>query len=212
MRSLPTLALTAALGLAGLGLASAASAAPAEDGACSDTQGVTVVVQSGSTPKVGCAPGDPKTSGAALKDAGFSVKQVQGQDGVICQIDEAPTTSCAKMPGAKKYWAFHLAEPDGKWEFATKGAYQQDPKPGTVIGFRLGDGNAPGLAPSDATQKAAAQAAETSDSAAKDSGDRSDKNDDAESGSNALVPTAIGGGLLIVLGGGAYALARKRRN
>ena len=211
MRSVPTLALTATLGMVGLGLAPAASAAPAEDGACSDTQGVTVVVQSGSTPKVGCAPGDPKNSGAALEDAGFSVKQVQGQDGMICQIDKAPETSCAKMPGAKKYWAFHLAEPDGKWEFATKGVYQHDPKPGTVVGFRLGDGAAPGVTPSEAATTAAKESA-TSDSAAPEREDRSDENDDADPARDALVPTAIGGGLLIVLGGGAYALARKRRN
>lgn len=207
MRSVPTLALTATLGMVGLGLAPAASAAPTEDGACSGTQGVTVVVQSGSTPKVGCAPGDPKTSGAALEDAGFSVEQVQGQDGMICRIDEAPKTSCAKMPSAKKYWGFHTAQPDAKWEFATKGVYQHDPKPGTVIGFRLGDGDAPSVTPADASTKAAAQASEKADSDAAESGDTSD-----DSGSSALVPTAIGGGLLIVLGGGAWALARKRRN
>lgn len=316
-RLLASLGATALLTGAGLALSP-----PAQAAACAGTSGVTVVVQSGSSADVRCVPGDPSSAGAALQSAGFSVTQVQTQPGAICTINGAPSVSCVRMPPTSQYWSVHHAPAGGSWTYSSKGAFAYDPAPGTVVGFRLGSGQAPSIAPpkvaapapkptaqatprptsdpaprptsaprpsasaastgrpgtstqpsagagasstpggtapdgSPATSSSAAQPrgsaskSASSTSAAQDTAkdatarkkeqDTKDTKDtksaeptssttstpttagsddttasatgaESDSGSGALVPTAIGGGLLVVLGGGALVMARRREN
>lgn len=141
-RLLASLGATALLTGAGLALS-----APAQAAACAGTSGVTVVVQSGSSADVRCVPGDPASAGAALQSAGFSVTQVQTQPGAICTINGAPSVSCVRMPPTSQYWSVHHAPAGGSWTYSSKGAFAYDPAPGTVVGFRLGSGQAPSIAP-----------------------------------------------------------------
>ena len=141
-RLLARLGVAALLAGGGLAVSSPAQAAP-----CTGSSGVTVVVQSGGSADVRCASGDPGSAGAALQSAGFSVQQVQTQPGAICTIGGVPDTSCVRMPPTSRYWAFHTAPAGGSWSYSSQGAYAYDPKPGTVVGFRLGSGAAPSVAP-----------------------------------------------------------------
>lgn len=151
-RLLARLGLAALLAGGGLAVAS-----PAQAAACTGSSGVTVVVQSGGSADVRCASGDPGSAGAALQSAGFSVAQVQTQPGAICTIGGVPSTSCVRMPPKDQYWAFHHASAGGSWSYASRGAFAYDPKPGTVVGFRLGSGAAPGITPPKVSQPSPTQ-------------------------------------------------------
>lgn len=141
-RLLAGLGATALLTGGGLALST-----PAQAAGCSGTSGVTVVVQSASSTDVRCAPGDPSTAGAALTAAGFSVERVQTQPGAVCTINGLPAISCARMPPADNYWAFHHAAAGGAWQYSSSGIYLYDPAPGSAVGFRLGTNASPTVAP-----------------------------------------------------------------
>lgn len=141
--------LLAALLLGGSAVPAAlALAGPAEAAACSGTSGVTVVVQfpDGHT-ETGCAPGDPSSGSQALQSAGFSVAYVSGS-GFVCRIDGAPASDpCDRTPPKSAYWAYFHAQPGGSWSYSSSGAGGYNPKPGSVEGWRFGDGDAPSTAP-----------------------------------------------------------------
>ncbi|WP_114202891.1 hypothetical protein [Janibacter anophelis] len=143
MRRLLSTLGTAAL-LAGAGLV---GAAPAHAAGCTGSSGVTVVVDYGGSTDVRCASGNPGTAGAALTSAGFSVDQVQRQPGAICRINSAPDVACVNMPPTSQYWAVFHASPGGSWTYASKGAWSLAAAPGSVVGFRLGSGQSPSIAP-----------------------------------------------------------------
>ncbi len=197
------LGLTALVATGGLAVAS-----PAQAAGCSETDGVTVVVQQGSSTKTECAEGDPEDAGEALESAGFEVEKVQSDAKMLCTIDGAPETSCASPPEAETFWGFFTASDDGAWEFADKGVFDFDPEPGTTIGFRFGDGSEPTLS----AEEAAAEA-EESTSGSGDSDEAAASSDDGDDGgSTALVASAVGVGLLAVLVGGGFLVARRRRH
>lgn len=143
MRRLLSTLGTAAL-LAGAGLV---GATPAHAAGCTGSSGVTVVVDDGGSTDVRCASGNPGTAGAALTSAGFSVDQVQRQPGAICRINSAPDVACVNMPPTSQYWAVFHASPGGSWTYASKGAWSLAAAPGSVVGFRLGSGQSPSIAP-----------------------------------------------------------------
>ncbi len=124
-------------------------AAPAEAAACSDSSGVTVVVQFPDRTEIGCAPGDPSTGYAALKAAGFTITYAQGNGaGALCKINGAPSDAvCGSMPPANAYWAYFHAQRGGAWSYSSTGGGSYNPKPGTVEGWRFGSGAAPSTPP-----------------------------------------------------------------
>lgn len=128
-----------------------ALAAPAGAAACSGTSGVTVVVQfPDGDIVVRCAPGDPSSGFDALARAGFDFTRVEKFPGALCRIDGVPDASidpCQNMPPANAFWKYSYAEPGGTWIASNQGAGSRNPKPGTVEGWRYGDGAAPGIAP-----------------------------------------------------------------
>ena len=89
--------------------------------------------------QVGCAPGDPASGREALQSAGFAA--VDGFPGLICAINSAPDPCPAEFTGS--YWSYWTAEPGGDWVAHQVGADTADPVPGSVEGWRYGDGTMP---------------------------------------------------------------------
>jgi len=142
----------AASGLAMAGLVAAAW--PASAAACSGSTGVTVVVDTGGSISTKCASGDPSSALSALKAAGFSVTYPQQYPGsVVCRVNGYPSSDpCVRMPAADAYWAFFHAKRGGSWVYSSSGVASYDPAPGSVVGFRFGSGQQPGIAPPAATR------------------------------------------------------------
>jgi len=142
----------AACGLALAGLVVVAS--PASAAACSGSSGVTVVVDRGGSISTRCAYGDPSSAVGALQAAGFSVDYPQQFPGsVVCRINGYPSSDpCMRMPSAKAYWAFFHAKRGSSWVYSSSGVASYDPAPGSVVGFRFGSGQQPGIAPPAATK------------------------------------------------------------
>lgn len=204
------LGLTALIATGGLAVAS-----PAQAAGCSESEGVTVVVQQGDSTTTKCAEGDPEDAGEALESAGFEVEKVQSDAKMLCTIDGAPKTSCASPPDAETFWGFFTASDDGAWEFADKGVFDLDPEPGSTIGFRFGDGSEPTTSPEEAASEVAKgdSESETSGSESSDSDTAASSSDDGDdSGFTTLVASAVGVGLLAVLVGGGVLVARRRRH
>ncbi len=145
----------AASGLAIAGLV--VVAAPASAAACSGTTGVTVVVDTGSSISTKCASGDPSSALKALTSAGFSVAYPQQYPGsVVCRINGYPASDpCVRMPPAGAYWALFHAKRGGSWAYSSSGVGSYNPAPGSVVGFRFGSGQQPGIAPPAATKTSA---------------------------------------------------------
>jgi len=114
----------------------------AQAAACSGTSGVTVVVQFPDWTEIGCAAGNPSSGFAALTSAGFSLTYAQGNGaGALCRIDGVPGSNpCTSMPPANAYWSYWHAKPGGSWGYASTGGGAYDPAPGSVEGWRFGDG------------------------------------------------------------------------
>jgi hypothetical protein len=119
---------------------------PASADSC---DGVWVVVDArdaGGTITTRCAPGDPSTGLDALALAGHQVTDVPRIRGMVCTIDARPDP-CNGAP-ADAYWSYWYTEAGGSWIYATAGAGTRDPAPGSVEGWRFGDGTAPpGITP-----------------------------------------------------------------
>lgn len=196
------LGLTALVATGGLAVAS-----PAQAAGCSEGDGVTVVVQQGSSTTTECAEGDPKDAGEALESAGFEVEKVQSDPKLLCTIDGAPKTSCAEPPEAETFWGFFTAEDGGAWEFADKGVFDYDPEPGTTIGFRFGDGSEPTLSAKEAASEAEQSTSESGDDAA------SSSSEDEEGGNlTAILASVVGLSLVALVVGGGFLIVRRRRH
>jgi hypothetical protein len=129
-------------------------AAPAA--ACTDTDGVTVIVDFthfGRDIERGCAPGHPATALAAMHAAGFATSGTANYgDAFLCRIDGLPSKkseSCANTPPAKSSWSFYDAHPtDSAWTYGTIGVVSFQPSPGTILAFAFGNLATPGVQPS----------------------------------------------------------------
>ncbi|HET7820941.1 MAG TPA: hypothetical protein VFL10_05395 [Ornithinibacter sp.] len=150
LRRLAGAAAASGLALAGL----VAAAWPASAAACSGSTGVTVVVDTGGSTSTKCASGDPSSALKALTAAGFSVTYPQQYPGsVVCRINGYPSSDpCVRMPPGDAYWAFFHAKRGGSWVYSSSGVASYDPAPGSVVGFRFGSGQQPGIAPPAATK------------------------------------------------------------
>lgn len=145
MRRTPLVALGL---LAGLVAPFGLLAGPAEAAACSGSSGVTVVVQFPDRTEIRCAEGDPSSGFDALVRAGFAVTRVTKFPGAVCRIDGVPASDpCVNMPPANAYWTYFHAQPGGEWNSSSVGADGYNPKPGSVEGWRFGDGDEPSTSP-----------------------------------------------------------------
>lgn len=145
-RTLLTLALTAAAVAAAVVAAVVAPAVAASDGSqVDDCDGVLVVVDGRALDgdrTVRCAPGEPDTGLAALTGAGHTYAFVPSIPGLICTIDGRPDPCTSLTEDA--YWGYwHAPGPDGPWTYSVHGAGFRTPPPGSVEGWRFGDGSEP---------------------------------------------------------------------
>ena len=130
--------------------ATPAAAVPAA-GACTDSTGITVVVDFTAFDRgvqVRCAP-QPVASGFdALKRAGFTYQGTVRFPGLLCRIDGAPSSDpCQGAPPPDAYWAYWHAPRGGSWTYSTSGAGTRKPPPGSVEGWAFGDDAQPGIDP-----------------------------------------------------------------
>ena len=144
--------------------------APASAAGC---DGVWVVVDArglGGSITTRCAPGTPGSGLAALEGAGHAYSFVPRNPGMVCTIDARPEP-CNGAP-ADAYWSYWHAEAGGSWTYATRGAGNRTPPPGSVEGWRFGDGSAPpGSAPPAAAPAPPADAAAGEDGGSASDGD-----------------------------------------
>lgn len=200
----------------------AAATGSALEGACTDSDGVTVVVDStalGGGIEAGCAPEGGVTGTEALLAAGFT--EARDPSGFICAVDGLPDPCPTEFTG--EYWSYWFAEPGGDtWESYQEGSDTAVTAPGAVEGWRYGDGSAgpevalPVVAGS---QEPSAEEATTQDgSASQDGGQDAGTEDDgvdaaptpAEDPAGPAVPLLAGLGLLAALVVAALVVARRR--
>jgi len=111
-------------------------------GACTDSTGVTVVVDFqphlGGAIRVGCAEQPVSTGLEALTKAGFKATQASQTSGVfICRIDQEPTDDpCLGAAPVSAYWSYwYSTGGDGGWTYSSFGAGARTPPPGSVEGW-----------------------------------------------------------------------------
>jgi hypothetical protein len=201
-------------------VAAAAAVAPDLSGACTDPDGVTVVVdltELGGGVEVGCAP-TAATGAEALVAAGFT--DTRDAAGLVCAIEAAPEPCPAEFTGT--YWSYWSALPDGDWTMYMEGPDTAVPAPGSLEGWRYGDGSAgPTVAVADVVAAAGEPAEPTADPAQEVTAD-----DEADPADSELAATQSEEGdgppawLVVVVGLGALGagaavlvgLARRRRD
>ena len=144
-------------GLAALGsviVPSVASPAPAPAvlaGACTDTTGITVVVDLsafGDGVVVRCAPQPVRLGFDALTRAGFTFAGTTQFPGLLCRINGEPASDpCHGAPPPDAYWGYWHAPRGGSWTYSSSGAGSRVPPAGSVEGWSFGDRDEPGMAP-----------------------------------------------------------------
>lgn len=148
--------------------AAAAQAAPS-GGACTDPDAVTVVVDStelGGEVTVGCAT-DPASGTEALTQAGFA--ESRDPSGYICAVGGLPDPCPTEFTGS--YWSYWSAGPDGEWTSYMEGSDTAVPEPGSVEGWRYGDGTQPPAVDAAAVLPGAAESDSATDADGADSAD-----------------------------------------
>lgn len=201
---LPALVLALAATSAGpIALAPTAHAAQ-----CAQTNGVTVVVDSGRAGGIsmGCAAGDPATGLDALKRSGHTYTFLPRQPGFVCTIDAKPDP-CNDAP-ASAYWSYWHAQPGGSWSYSTTGAGSFNPKPGGVDGWSLGSGEPPSSRPPAATTSASASPGTATALGGQTSAATGNLTPDG--GGGGVGGLALGVALVVLLGGIAGHLSRRR--
>lgn len=179
-----------------------ATAAEVTGQACTDDDGVTVVVDLsdlGGDLRVGCATGDPASGREALETAGFTT--TDSVPGMICAIDNLPDPCPEEFDG--RYWAYFSAEADGTWTARTEGADTADPAPGTFEGWRYNDGSAgPGVEPAELVATGTAEVVMRDDAPAAE--------DQAAQESGPSTGTVVALGAAVVAVAAAVVLLRRR--
>ena len=211
-RLLALVATIAATSVSALSLASNAEAAP-----CGTRAGVTVVVEYGDPlgTSVGCATGGPATGLEALKSVGHRLTFVPRQPGFVCTIDARPDP-CNNGP-ANAYWSYWHAQPGGSWSYGSIGAGSYAPPSGSAEGWAFGSGKPPRSRPpvlgtsGNATSGSAESAIGATPSATADARtSASAPRNLSPEGSGGLGGLVGGVGLIVLLGGLAAYLARRR--
>jgi len=144
-------------GLAALGsvlVPSVASPSPAPAalaGACTDTTGITVIVDFsafGEGIEVRCAPQPVRSGFDALTRAGFTFAGTTQFPGLLCRINGEPASDpCHGAPPPDAYWGYWHAPRGGSWTYSSSGAGSRVPPAGSVEGWSFGDRDEPGIAP-----------------------------------------------------------------
>ena len=156
-RWVPRVGFALAGALLALGPSSAAvQAAPSHSptavgGACTDSTGITVVVdftRFGGRVEVRCAAQPVRSAFEALTRAGFAYQGTVRFPGLLCRIDGEPATDpCQGAPPPNAYWAYWHAPRGGDWTYSTSGGGSRVPPPGSVEGWAFGDQVEPGIDP-----------------------------------------------------------------
>jgi len=132
-------------------VASPAPAPAAVAGACTDTTGITVVVDFsafGEGVVVRCAPQPVRSGFDALTRAGFAFAGTTQFPGLLCRIDGEPASDpCHGAPPPDAYWGYWHAPRAGSWTYSSSGAGSRVPSAGSVEGWSFGDRDEPGMAP-----------------------------------------------------------------
>ena len=206
--------------IAATGAGEIALAPTSEAAACGETKGVTVVVEGVGGTSIGCAAGDPTTGLDALKKSGHGFTFVPQQPGFVCTIDAEPDP-CNNAP-TNAYWSYWHAQPGGSWSYGSTGAGSHNPEPGSIDGWSFGSGKPPSSRPPAATTTGTATAANTATAAsaatagttaALDAQARASATSDLPpDGRGGLGGLAVGVVLVLLLGGMAGLLARRRRH
>jgi hypothetical protein len=126
--------------------------------ACSDTAGVTVIVDFthfGGAIERGCDPGEAANALDAVRTAGFTTAgTARYGDAFVCRIDSRPppkSEACTDTPPAKSSWSFYYARSTDKaWTYSTVGVLSYHPASGTLLAFAFGNFAKPGVLPSGA--------------------------------------------------------------
>ena len=147
------LALLGAVVMVGTSLVPTIASADDPAFTCTDAGGVWVVVT-----EVGqnCAWNNPATGLEALSQAGFWVSEAPSDKGFIIQISGFPAD--ANPAPSVPYWAYFTAQANAQlgshtgftsWTYSDSGAYTEGsrPQPGSVQGWRFGNGEQPATLP-----------------------------------------------------------------
>jgi len=126
--------------------------------ACSDSVGVTVIVDFthfGGAIERGCDPGEAANALDAVRTAGFTTAgTARYGDAFVCRIDSQPSPkseACTDTPPAKSSWSFYYARSTDKaWTYSSVGVLSYRPAPGTLLAFAFGNFAKPGVLPSGA--------------------------------------------------------------
>jgi hypothetical protein len=126
--------------------------------ACSDTAGVTVIVdftRFGGAIERGCDPGEAANALDAVRTAGFTTAgTARYGDAFVCRIDSRPSPkseACTDTPPAQSSWSFYYARSTDKaWTYSTVGVLSYHPASGTLLAFAFGNFAKPGVLPSGA--------------------------------------------------------------
>ena len=129
-----------------------ARASVATDGACTDDEGVTVVVDASALegePSEKCVVTAEAITGAdALLLAGIETEGTEEYgDQVVCRVDGVPAEdtaipaedgsdyfeTCAAMPAAFAYWSLWVKPAGGEWEYAQEGLPTLPLEPGDAV-------------------------------------------------------------------------------
>lgn len=111
------------------------------DGACTDDDGVTVVIDFGDLGggvNTRCAPGPVDTGLDALNGSGVAWEGTLQYPGVVCRIAGKPGAddeACGVMPSSNAYWSYWVAPRGGEWCYSNFGAGNRNPPEGTVEGW-----------------------------------------------------------------------------
>ena len=204
--------------IAATGAGEIALAPTSEAAACGETKGVTVVVDDGLAggTLIGCAAGDPTTGLDALLKSGHAYTFLPGQPGLVCTVNAKPDP-CNNAP-TNAYWSYWHAQPGGSWSYGTKGAGSHNPEPSSIDGWSFGSGKPPSSPPPAATTTTGTATATASSTATATSTATLGAQTPASATRN-LPPDSRGGpgglalgvALIVLIGGTAVALARRRR-
>jgi hypothetical protein len=199
--------------------------ATADAGACEGPDGVTVVVDLtdlGGGVSVGCAGTGSMSGLQALQRAGFSVAGTLREGlAFICRIDDRPSAGerlamagssgyreqCVDTPPTEAYWGYWYAAAGGKWVYGTAGPGNHTAIAGGYEGWRFELNRAQGQPPSPAYSPVSRASAAP---AAADTSTPSAVAPAVDQGSPLATVLALGGAVVLAVGGGALAWRRSR--
>jgi hypothetical protein len=121
-----------------------ASRADDANQACSDGQGVTIVVDFqalGGGVNVRCAAQPINNGFDVFRHANVSYETVTNSD-FVCKIAAKPENAdCSHTPPGNAYWSYWYARPGEEWHYSTYGPGSRKPPPGSYDGWSFSSGD-----------------------------------------------------------------------